>query len=117
MERLVLTLRVMVRLSITLTAGSPRGAESLIEGLQYQMPNTELEKGCLGCGAWTGPDFTVHYFEDWEAEADVRRRVLSERFTSLLGVVESARQAHVQFDFVTETRGLEYVFEVREQAL
>jgi hypothetical protein len=106
----------MVRLSITLTAGSPRGAEGLIEGLQYQVSSTQLEKGCLECGAWIGPDFTVHYFEDWDTEPDVRRRVLSERFTSLLAVVESARQAHVQFDFVTETRGLEYVLEVREQA-
>ena len=106
----------MVRLAITLTAGSTRGAESLIEGLHYQIPSTQLERGCVGCGAWTGPDSTVHYFEDWATEADIKRRVLSERFTSLLAVVESASEAHVQFDFVTETRGLEYVFEVREQA-
>jgi hypothetical protein len=106
----------MVRLSITLTAGSPRGTESLIEGLRYQMASTELERGCLGCGAWTAVDYTVHYFEDWESESAVRRRVLSDRFTSLLAVVESASKAHVQFDFVTDTRGLEYVFEVREQA-
>jgi len=57
----------------------------------------------------------VHYVEDWATEADIRRRVLSERFTSLLAVVEAATKADVQFDFVTERRGLEYVFEVREQ--
>jgi hypothetical protein len=64
---------------------------------------------------WLGQDSTVHYVEDWATEADIRRRVVSERFTSLLAVVEAATKAEVQFDFVTETRGLEYVFEVREQ--
>ena len=103
----------MVRLSITLTAGTPRGAESLIEGLHYQIPGTQLERGCVGCGAWTGPDATVHYFEDWATEPDIKRRVLSNRFTSLLAVVESASEAHVQFDFVTKTRGLDYVVEMR----
>ena len=32
-----------------------------------------------------------------------------------MAVVEAAAKAEVQFDFVHETRGLEYVFEVREQ--
>ena len=53
--------------------------------------------------------------EDWATEADVRRRLLSDRFTSILSVVESAVDADVRFDFVSSTRGLEYIVEVREQ--
>src|SRR4029450_5702724 len=105
----------MVRLNITLTAASASAAESLVEGLRFQIPGTRLEKGCLECSAWFGSDFTVHYVENWATEPDIRHRVLSERFTSLMAVVEAAAQADVQFDFVHETRGLDYVFEVREQ--
>jgi hypothetical protein len=105
----------MVRLNVTLNGTSLRDAENLVEGLQFQVHGTQLEAGCIGCNAWLAPDSTVHYVEDWATEADMRRRVVSDRFTSLLAVVEAAAKADVQFDFVTETRGLEYVFEVREQ--
>ena len=105
----------MVRLRIRLTAASAREQGELLEGLQFQVPRTRLESGCVGCDAWSGSDSTVQYVEDWATEADVRRRVLSDRFTSLLGVVEAAAEADVRFEFVAETRGLEYVVEVREQ--
>ena len=75
--------------------------------------STRLEPGCLGCSAWLDPDATVRYVEEWATEADMRRRVRSERFTSLLAVIESAQEPLVQFDFVTMTRGLDYVAEVR----
>jgi len=105
----------MLRLNATLSASSPKNAENLLEGLQYQSSGTRLEHGCLGCGAWLGPDSTVRYCEDWATEDDLRRRVQSERFTSLLSVVEAAADAQVQFDFVNKTRGLDYVVELREQ--
>jgi hypothetical protein len=105
----------MVRLQVTLKARSVRDTDNLIDGLRFQLSATQLEPGCLGCDVWLGQDSTVHYVEDWATEADIRRRVVSDRFTSLLAVVEAAARAEVQFEFVTETRGLEYVFEVREQ--
>ena len=106
----------MVRLNVTLSAASERAAETLVEGLQFQIPGTQLENGCIGCSASAEPGLTVHYVEDWATEADLRRRVRSDRFTSLLAVVEAAQTADVQFDFVNQTRGLEYVVEVREQS-
>jgi hypothetical protein len=59
----------------------------------------------------------VFYVEDWVSEADMRRRVRSMHFTSLLAVVESAKDPRVRFDFVTLTRGLDYVAEVRNEVL
>jgi hypothetical protein len=106
----------MVRLSITLNAVCARELGELIDGLQFHVPRTRLELGCVGCEAWSGEDSTVHYVEDWATEADIRRRVVSDRFTSLLAVVESAAQADVRFEFVTETRGIEYVLEARAEA-
>ena len=48
-------------------------------------------------------------------EVDVRRRVRSDRFTSLLAVVECAQEPQVKFDFVATSRGLDYVAEVRAE--
>ena len=57
---------------------------------------------------------TVRYVEEWATEDAMRRRVRSQRFTRLLEVLESAPlPPRVEFDFVTETRGLDYVAEVR----
>ena len=70
----------------------------------------------LECSVWVDPDSTLHCVEEWRTEADMRRRVRSPRFTSLLGVIESAHEEpRVQFDFVTITRGLDYVTQIAKQ--
>jgi quinol monooxygenase YgiN len=113
MEHLVQPRRRMVRLSVAFR-GSPRRDKNLVEALRFLMMGTRLEPGCLGCSAWSDPDETLHYQEEWATEADMRRRVRSERFTSLLGVLESTSEPpRVQFAFVSTTRGLDYVAEVR----
>jgi quinol monooxygenase YgiN len=108
----------MVRLTVALHAASARSVQDLLETLRFLMASTRLEPGCLECQAWAGNDLTVHYLEHWASEADVRRRVRSDGFTSLLSVMEHAREApHVQFDFVTTTRGLDFVAEVRGETV
>ena len=104
----------MVRLTVALNAASARSAQSLLDALRFLVLSTRLEPECLGCSAWSDPDLTVRYVEEWSTEADMRRRVRSEPFTSLLAVVESVQEPVVQFDFVTTTRGLDYVAEVRD---
>lgn len=105
----------MVRLSVALKVASVRAAEALLEACRFLSANTRQDPGCVDCSAWLEPDSIVRYTELWATEPDMRRRVRSESFTSLLGIVESAREAAVQFDFVTSTRGLDYVEEVRGQ--
>lgn len=107
----------MVRLTVALSAGSAQGVEDLLEALRFLITGTRLEPGCRGCSAWSEPDWTVHYLEEWETEADMRRRVRSPRFTSLLAIMESVPdQPQVQFDFVSSTRGIDYVAEIRGPA-
>ena len=104
----------MVRLSVALRAASAGDAGEILETLRFLMTTTRLEPGCLDCSAWTERDLTVHYHEGWATEADARRRVGSDGFTSLLSVMECASEPpSVQFDFVTKTRGLDFVEEVR----
>jgi len=104
----------MVRLNVSLGARSPRHAQNLLEAFQYLMMSTRFEVGCAECNVWLDSDSTVRYTELWTSEDDMRRRVSSLQFTSLLSVVEAAQEAQVQFDFVTKTRGLDYIAEVRE---
>lgn len=104
----------MVKLNVTLRATSARDAFELLETLRFLMASTRLEPGCLDCSAWTERDSSVHYGESWATEADARRRVRSTGFTSLLGVMECASAPPlVRFDFVAQTRGLDFVAEVR----
>jgi quinol monooxygenase YgiN len=103
----------MVRLTVTLRPAA-RSVQELVEAFRFLLVRTRLEPGCLGCSVWTEPDSSVHYVEEWSTEGDVRRRVESDRFTSVLSLIESVREPpHVQFDFVNSTRGLDYVAEVR----
>jgi len=106
----------MVRLSVALHASSRRSVGDLLEAFRFLGESVQIEPGCLGCSAWADPDWTVRYIEEWQTETDMRRRVRSDRFTSLLSVVESAQEPQVQFDFVTTTRGLDYIEEARADA-
>lgn len=107
--------RGMVRLTVALKA-SPRCTRDLVDAFRFLMVASRLEPGYLGCSVWPEPDGTVHYIEEWATEADMRQRIQSGRFTSLLAVLESANEPpKVQFDFVTTTRGLDYVAEVRHE--
>jgi quinol monooxygenase YgiN len=103
----------MVRFTVALNAASARGVQDLLEALRFLAVSVRLEPGCKGCSAWVDADSTVRYSEEWATEGDMRRRVRSDRFTSLLAVVESGQEPRLQFDFVAATRGLDYVAEVR----
>jgi len=103
----------MVRLTIALKTPA-QGEPALLEALRFLRAGTLLEHGCLRCCVWVEPDSTVQYVAEWATEADLHRHVRSDRFTSLLAVVESSSERpQIQFDFVTSTRGLEYVAEIR----
>jgi quinol monooxygenase YgiN len=107
----------VVRLAVMLAAPE-YGTQPLIHALRFLASAIRLEPGCLGCGVWIddADESTVRYVEEWTTEEAMRQRVRSSPFTRLLEVMESAPQApSVQFDFVMQTRGLDYVAEVREQ--
>jgi quinol monooxygenase YgiN len=107
---------VVVRLTVALGASSSRAAQELLDALRFLAVGARLEPGCVACSSWIDPDSTVRYLEEWASEADLRRRVCSASFTSLLAVLESAQGPVVRFDFVSESRGLDYVAEVRGAA-
>ena len=106
----------MVRLAVALAAtGYATG--QVVHALRLLASPTRVEPGCLSCRVWTddSDEPTVRYVEEWATEDAMRLRVRSARFTRLLEVLESSLAPPcVQFDFITETRGLEYVAEIRD---
>jgi quinol monooxygenase YgiN len=107
----------VVRLAVVLSA-PVHGSQQLVDALRFLALPTSFEPGCLGCRVSTADDdaSVVRYEEEWATEEAMRQRVRSEQFTRILEVLESAPRApRVQFDFVTETRGLDYVEEVRKK--
>jgi quinol monooxygenase YgiN len=104
----------VVRLAVVLAAPA-RGTKQLVHAFRLVASPTSLEPGCLGCRVWTEDHETcVRYEEVWATEEAMRLRVRSEGFTRLLELLEQAPEApSLQFDFVTDTRGLDYVEEVR----
>jgi quinol monooxygenase YgiN len=108
----------VVRLVVVLAA-PVRGTQQLLQALRFLALPTSFEPGCLGCRVLPEPDdeSVVRYEEEWATEDALRLHVRSERFTQLLEVLESVPEApRVQFDFVSQTRGLDYVEEVRGKA-
>ena len=105
----------MVRLAVVLAAPA-RGTKQLVHTFRLLASPTSLEPGCLGCRVWTEDhDACVRYEEVWATEEAIRLRVQSEGFTRLLELLESAPEPpSLRFDFVTDTRGLDYVEEVRK---
>jgi hypothetical protein len=103
----------MVRLTVALDASSARAAQEILDALRTIVLDTRLEPDCLESSTWSDPDGTVHYVEEWPTEEHMRTRVRSSRFTTLLSVIESARESDVYFDFVSASRGLDFVAEVR----
>jgi|SRR5688572_10902212 len=104
----------MVWLFLSLIA-SARSAPRLIHALRLLTTPLRIKPGYLRSHTWTAADRTVHYQEEWATEFDMRKRIRSDAFTRLLAVVEQSEGLpHVEFSFVTITRGLDYVAEVRE---
>jgi quinol monooxygenase YgiN len=106
----------MVRLRVELRSEPARCAQDLVDDLRFIALGTRCDSGCLGSSAWVDPDSTVHYVEEWRSETEMRKRVRSAQFVALLSIVESSRDPAVHFDFVSETRGLDYAVEVRSEA-
>jgi hypothetical protein len=54
------------------------------------------------------------YEEEWSTAADLERQIRSSRYTSLLSFMEAAKAPpRIEFRFISEVRGLEYVEEIR----
>jgi quinol monooxygenase YgiN len=87
--------------------------------LQSIAADTRTTRGCVGCSVSTdiGTRGTIRYIEEWQTEDDLRRRLRSDTFSQLVTLIENAGQPpRIEFALDHETRGLDFVEEVRGSA-
>ena len=88
----------------------------MVQALRVLLRAVRAEKGFLAgrlCLEVDEPD-TVQYEERWQTREDFEDQVRSSRYTRLLALMESAEeQPALEFHFVSETQGLEFVAAVR----
>ena len=95
---------------------SAHGAAELVQALRSLMRPARAEKGFLAGQLYLDADDAnaVRYEERWQTREDLDDQVRSSRYTRLLTLMESAaEQPSLEFHFVSETHGLEYVAAVR----
>jgi len=81
--------------------------------------DTRSTRGCVGCSVMTDIKNrgTVRYTEEWLTEDDLRERVRSDTFSQVVNLIEDATQPpRIEFTLAHETRGLDFVEEVRAAA-
>ncbi len=109
---------MMVLTVLRLTSAPSRAAE-LVQGLRALMRAARAEKGLLDCHLYFDADDanTVRYEEWWQSREDFEEQVCSTHYTRLLALMESAlERPSLEFHFIAETRGLEYIAAVRGEA-
>lgn len=80
---------------------------------------TRAASGCVGCSVTTdiGNRGTMRYTEEWLTEDDLRIHMLSDTFEHLVTLIEDATQPpRIEFTLAHETRGFDFVEEVRGSA-
>jgi quinol monooxygenase YgiN len=99
-------------------SSAQRRAE-MVQALRLISRAARAEKGLVACRILLDADEanTVDYEERWASREDFDEQVRSSRFTRLLALMESASERPLlEFHFISDTRGLEYVGAVRGEA-
>jgi quinol monooxygenase YgiN len=81
--------------------------------------DTRTTRGCIGCSVATdiGNRGTVRYTEEWLTEEELRHHVRSDIFGQLVTLIDNAIEPpRIEFKLVHETRGLDFVEEVRSSS-
>lgn len=94
-----------------------KGERKMMEALDAMMALARMNSGCADCrlSVDTEDARTFHYVEDWASREDLEREILSDRFTRLMAIVETASEKPVlEFLFISETRGIDFIGEVRK---
>jgi quinol monooxygenase YgiN len=108
-------LMAMERVSLV---ANPAKIEEICEAFRSLMGPTQAQRGCLRCElytGWPGPS-TVLLESLWRTREDLVRHLQSDRYKSLLQLVErSVEQPLIEFFFVSRKEGLEIVEDARKR--
>jgi quinol monooxygenase YgiN len=106
----------MILLNLRLIPPKNR-VDEVVHALRLQMGRTEVMPGCAACRLTRDLDEknVIVYQEEWNSWPDVEKHIRSDRFGSLLELMEiSSRTPQLSFSDVHETRGIDYVERLRQ---
>ena len=89
----------------------------MVRALSRVMVSAQIERGCDHAElARDAEDASVLiYLEDWEDREQLERRIRSDRFGALLGLMEACQATpRLELRFVSDVQGLDYVASVRQ---
>jgi len=95
---------------------SPPHAGELIRAFRLLIRQAGAEKGFITCRLSLEAENanTLCYEERWETQKDFEKQARSPRYFQILALMESATEPpSLEFHFVSETRGLEYLEALR----
>jgi quinol monooxygenase YgiN len=109
----------MKRIHATMTIRvSPEREMEAMETLGSMIEQIRHEPGCKDCRLFRScrsPD-TIMFEQSWSNEEDLLRHIRSDRYTRILLVLEmSTVQPIVQFEYITRSRGMEFICFARGQ--
>lgn len=108
----------MTHLVLRLVA--PQGqARIVVDSLRAVARRARQDHSCRASDAYTSVEDQDHLVleQDWRAESDLSRYIRSDDFTQILALIDMAAEVpHFELQNIGETRGLEYVKEVRRSA-
>ena len=89
----------------------------MVRALSRVMVSARIDRGCghVELSRDAEDSSTLIYVEDWENKEQLERRIRSERFGALLGLMEACPAApRLELRFVSDVLGLDYVASVRQ---
>ena len=89
----------------------------MVRALSRVMVSARIDRGCghVELSRDAEDSSTLIYVEDWENREQLERRIRSERFGALLGLMEACPAAPLlELRFVSDVQGLDYVASVRQ---
>ena len=105
----------MVQLYVRLPTAESQTPD-MVRALSRVMVSAQIDRGCDHVELTRDADdaSVLIYVEDWEDREQLERRIRSERFSALLGLMEACPAAPLlELRFVSEIQGLDYVASVR----
>jgi quinol monooxygenase YgiN len=87
----------------------------MTEALHLLMASTRAEPECVGCSvsADVADKGKIRYSEEWSSEDALQRQFLTDRFRSLVSLIENATEPPViEFLLPGGNRGLDYVEDI-----
>ena len=105
----------VVELALKITARAS-GIPAMVQALAIVMGQARLQRGYIDCQLYAeiGNPRSLLYLEQWETSQDFEVQVRSQRFGTLLAIVETAPEAPaLKVRTIPEQLGLEYIANIR----